>query len=325
MSRPRVFVTRRIPQAGLDRLAAEVDLQVAGQDAPISRADLERGAASCDALLSILTDTVDAALMDGSPRLKIIANYAVGTNNIDVDAATQRHIAVTNTPGVLTECTADLAWTLLMDAARRVTEGDRLTRAGGFQGWGPQFMLSGDVYGKTLGIVGMGRIGQAVARRASGFAMKVLYTKRQPLDPIQEKELRATRVDLDTLLRNSDFVSLHCPLSPETRHLVGIRELGIMKKGAILVNTARGPVVDEAALVQALRSGVIAGAGLDVYEDEPRLASGLAGLENAVLAPHLGSATVETRDRMALMVAENILARLKGERPPNLVNPASIQ
>ncbi len=321
MSKPRVFVARQIPQPGLDLLAAETELVVAPQDGVISRAELEKGVASCDALISILTDSIDAALLDINPRLKIVAAYAVGYNNIDVAAATARKIPVTNTPGVLTECTADLAFALLMDAARRVTEGDRLTRLGGFKGWGPMFMLGGDVTGKTLGIVGMGRIGQAVARRASGFDMKVLYTKRQALSQTEEKELKATRVDLKTLLAESDFVSLHCPLSPETKHLIGAAELAMMKKTGILINTSRGAVVDEAALVQALKNNVIGGAALDVYEDEPALAAGLAGLENAVLAPHLGSATLETRTKMSLIAARNVLARLRGERPPNLVNP----
>ncbi len=321
MSLPKVFVSRAIPSEGIALLREHAQVTVAVQDAIISRADLERGVREHDALLCILTDRIDADLLDMNPQLKVVANYAVGINNIDVAAATARGIAVTNTPGVLTDCTADLTWALILDTARRVSEGDRVTRAGAFKGWGPLYMLGRDVSGKTLGIVGMGRIGEAVAERAKGFRMPVLYTKRQRLDPQRERELNARHVDMVTLLAESDFVSLHCPLTPETTHLIGLKELTAMKPSAYLINTARGPVVDEKALVRALAEGRIAGAGLDVYEEEPLLAAGLAHQENAVLPPHLGSATIETRIKMARMAALNVIACLKGELPPNLINP----
>ena len=316
----KVFVSRRIPEEGLALLRQACQVTVAPQDGVISRAALEEGVRTHDALICMLNDRIDAALLGLNPGLKGVCQYAVGVNNIDLAAASQRKIPVTNTPGVLTDCTADLAWALLLDAARRVTEGDRFTRAGKFSGLGPQLMLGRKVTGKTLGIVGMGRIGEAVAERAKGFRMSVLYTKRKRVSPEREAELNARHVELTTLLRESDFVSLHCPLSPETTHLIGARELALMKPSACLVNTSRGPVVDEKALVKALAEGRLAAAGLDVYEEEPLLAPGLAALENAVLPPHLGSATLETRAQMAVMVATNMLACLKGELPPNLVN-----
>ncbi|HLC30083.1 MAG TPA: D-glycerate dehydrogenase [Dehalococcoidia bacterium] len=317
-----MLVTQRIPEAGLEALRREGDVVLCPHpEMPPAREELLDAVKGADALLCLLTDTVDAELMEAAPRLMVIANMAVGYNNIDVAAATARHIPVTNTPGVLTETTADLAFALLLDVARRVAEGDRYVRAGRFKVWQATLMLGSDVHGKTLGIVGMGRIGTAVARRARGFGMPILYHNRHRLDSALEAELGARCVPLDRLLRASDFVTLHAPYTPETHHLIGRRELGLMKTTAYLVSTARGPMVDEAALVDALRECRPAGAALDVYEREPELTPGLAELENVVLTPHIGSASRETRARMSVMAAENILAALRGERPPNLVNP----
>lgn len=274
------------------------------------------------ALMCLLTDKVDAALMDAAPQLEIIANVAVGYNNVDVAAATERDIVVSNTPDVLTETTADLAFALLMAAARRLVEADIYMREGRYEGWELfQPHLGLDIYGKTLGIVGMGRIGSAMARRgALGFGMPVLYYNRSRHEEA-EQQFGAQRVELDELLQKSDFVSLHLPLEEETRHLIGERELALMKPTAILVNTARGPIVDEAALVTALQNEIIAGAALDVFENEPEMHPDLPHLhKHVVLAPHIGSATVETRRRMSLMAAENVIAVLKGQKAPNAVN-----
>jgi glyoxylate reductase len=245
----------------------------------------------------------------------------VGFNNIDVKAATERRILVTNTPGVLTETTADLAWALLMATARRVVEADRFVRRGNYKGWGPMLLLGGDVYGKTLGLVGMGRIGCAMARRAIGFNMRVLYNDVNRLSEDEEQAMSVTYADFDVVLRESDFVSLHVPLVPSTRHLIGARELSLMKPTSYLINTSRGPVVDEKALVEALRCRGIAGAGLDVYENEPEMAPGLAQLENAVLLPHIASASVDSRTKMGTMAARNLIAGLAGKLPLNCVNP----
>lgn len=301
-------------------LRERCEVTVNPRDRVLTRAELLKGVKGQDALLPLLTDTIDAAVMDAEPKLRIIANYAVGFNNVDVAAATVRKIPVTNTPGVLTDTTADMAWALLMTCARRIVEGDRFTRAGRYTGWAPLLLLGHDVHGKTLGVIGFGRIGQAVARRAGGFGMRILYHDVHPNESAA-RELGATFVDMPTLLRESDYLSLHTVLSPETTHLINAERLRQMKRTAILINTSRGPVVDERALVRALKAGWIAGAGLDVYEWEPRLAAGLAKLPNAVLAPHIASATLETRSRMAVMAAENVIARLEGRRPPNLVNP----
>lgn len=325
---PRIFVTRRVPERGLNLLYeafGEDSVTVAPQEGAIARQALLEGVRGVDALLPILTERIDAEVMDAAgPQLRIIANYAVGYNNIDVAAATQRGIPVTNTPGVLTETTADLAWTLLMAAARRIGEGERYLRAGKWTSWGPTLLLGVDVHSATLGIFGMGRIGQAVARRARSFNMRVLYTDVNPLGETVAKELGATRVDRATLLRESDFISIHCPLLDGTRHAFGAAQFKAMKPTAVLVNSARGPIVDEAALVEALRKKEIFAAGLDVFEDEPTIHPGLLECENAVLLPHLGSASHETRSRMAEIAAENLVARLNGESPPNCVNPETL-
>jgi len=323
----KVFVTRALPEAALEMLrrAPEVsELRVSPHDRVLTRAELFEGTRWCDALLSQLTDSVDAELLDQNPRLRIVANYAVGFNNMDVKAATTRKIPLTNTPGVLTETTADLAFTLICSVARRIVESDRYLREGRYQSWAPLLLVGGDIHGKTLGIVGMGRIGFAVAKRALGFDMRILYTDAVRVDDRLEAAVNARYTDLETILRESDFVSVHVPLLPETRHLIGKRELALMKKTAYLVNTSRGPVVDEAALVEALQNGTIAGAGLDVYEREPELAPGLVDRPNSVLLPHIASASIETRTKMGTTAAANILARLRGERPPNLLNPEAL-
>ena len=323
---PKIFVTRVIPDRGLDLLVTAFgpeNVIVSPHDRVITREELVEGVRGVDALLSILTDPIDAEVMDAAgPQLRIVANYAVGYNNIDVAAATARRIPVSNTPGVLTETTADLAWSLLMAAARRLGEGERLLRASEWAGWSPTLLLGVDIHGKTLGIFGMGRIGQALARRAKGFDMQVLY--RDPTEPEVPADLEATPVDLDTLLAESDFISIHCPLLPETRHIFGAAQFRAMKKTACLINTSRGPIVNEAALAAALQAGEIFAAGLDVYEDEPRVHPDLLECSNAVLVPHLGSATQETRSRMAEIAARNIVARLRGQTPPNCVNPEAL-
>lgn len=320
MSKPKVFVTQNIPQAGLDLLMKECEVFVNTEDRVLSKGEIMERLKGMDGMLCLLTDEIDGEIMDAEPNLKVISNYAVGFNNINVDEATKRGIPITNTPGVLTETTADFAWTLLMGIARRLVEADKFTRAGKFKGWRPRMLLGSDIYGKTIGIVGMGRIGQAMARRAKGFNMNILYYDEYRPDAKLEKELGITYVPFDELLQKSDYVSIHVPLMESTHHFIGERELKLMKKSAYLINSARGPIVDEKALVKALKEKEIAGAGLDVFEDEPELAPGLAELDNVVIAPHIASATVETRSKMATMAAEGCLSVLKGEKPVNLVN-----
>ena len=328
----RVLMTQRVPEAAIERLREAVgeggtlDINP-DPDRIWSKQELIDRLREDDynALYCLLTNPVDAQVLDAAPALKVVANMAVGYNNIEVDEATKRGIAVTNTPGVLTDTTADFAWALLMASARRVVEADRFLRAGRFYGWGPLMMVGQDVYGKTLGVVGFGRIGRAVARRATGFDMQVLYYDRHPADPDTETALNARSVSLEELLRESDYVSLHTDYNPETHHLIGKPELESMKRTAYLINTARGPIVDEAALADALKNGTIAGAGLDVFENEPEVHPGLLELENAVLVPHIASASMDTRTAMAMMAAENVIAALKGEMPPNCVNPEVFQ
>jgi glyoxylate reductase len=324
-ARPRLFLTRRIPEPGLS-LVREAFTVVGGEeDRPLPQDLLLRGVVGADALLCLLTETVDAAVLDAAgPRLRVVSNMAVGVDNIDVAAASARGVLVTNTPGVLTDATADLAWTLILSVVRRVVEGDRMVREGHFERWSPFMLLGHAVAGSTLGIIGMGRIGQAVARRALGWDMRVIYTRRRgplPEDAIPAGAQWGYRDRIEDLLREADIVSLHVPLLPETHHLIGARELALMRPGSYLVNTARGPVIDEVALVDALRRGHLAGAGLDVYEREPELTTGLAELPNAVLLPHLGSATVEARGRMAELAALNAIAAVRGGPVPHVVNP----
>lgn len=289
-------------------------------ESPLTREELLEKVQGRDGILCCLTEKVDAEVLDAASGVKGIANMAVGYDNIDVEAATERGIPVSNTPGVLTDATADLAWALLFAVARRIIPGDKFTRDGRFNAWGPMLFLGADITGKTLGIVGAGRIGTAVAMRSAGFGMRVLYHDPEP-NQIIERDLGARKVVMDELLKESDFISLHVTLTPRTRHLIGEREFGLMKPTAYLINTSRGPVVDESALLDALRNGQIAGAGLDVYENEPHVTSGLRRQDNVVLLPHIGSATIETRTKMAAMAAENLLAMMRGERAPNCVNP----
>ncbi|MFW6036154.1 MAG: 2-hydroxyacid dehydrogenase [Halothermotrichaceae bacterium] len=320
MSKPKVYVTRKLPQKAMEMIAERCKMEVNPHDRILTRKELEKVVQGIDGLLCLLTDTIDEDLLDINPRLKVIANYAVGYNNIDVKACTERNIAVSNTPGVLSDTTADFAWTLLMAVARRVVEAESFTRAGKYKGWGPMMFLGGDIYGKKLGVIGMGRIGQAFTSRAKGFDMEVLYYDTYRKSAEKEEELNITYMELNDLLKESDFVSLHVPLLPDTKHLIAEEELKMMKETAYLINTARGPIIDEKALVDALKNNEIAGAGLDVYEDEPDLTEGLAELDNVTLTPHIASASIETRTKMAVMAAENLLAGLNGEEMPNLIN-----
>ena len=315
----KVLVTREIPEAGL-RLLEDFDLNVLFERPP-TRDELLEAVRGASGVLSTATEKMDGEVMDAAGGgLKVIANMAVGYDNVDVRAAGERGVVVTNTPGVLDETTADVAFMLMLAAARRLGEGERLLRAGRWEWWGPKQLRGLDVWGKKLGIVGMGRIGQAVARRARGFGMEILYHNRSRNEDA-ENELAARYLGLEDMLRESDFVSVHTPLTEETRYLIGERELGLMKPTAVLVNTSRGPVVDEDSLAEALANGSIFAAGLDVYEEEPRVHPGLLELENAVLAPHIGSASMETRDRMATLAAENLRAVLQGEQPKTPVEP----
>ncbi len=315
-----IYITREIPPEGAERLrAAGHRVEVNPEDRDLSREELAKAVRGHDGILCMLTNRIDREFIQASPQIRICANYAVGFNNFDLAAATEAGVALTNTPGVLTDATADLAWALLFSAARRIVEADRFVREGRFQGWAPKLFPGADITGRTLGIVGAGRIGTAMALRSRGFEMRVLYAGRKE-NPLLNRELGARWVDLNTLLEQSDFISLHVPLTEETRGLIGEAELARMKPTALLINTARGPVIDEAALVQALRERRIAGAGLDVFEEEPKLAEGLTELDNVVVLPHIGSATHETRRRMAIMAAENLIAWFAGKRPANLLN-----
>ena len=321
--RPRVFVARIIPDDGLRLVTAATDADVWDGDLPPPREELLRRVAGCNGVLTLLTDRVDDDFLDAAgPRLRVVSNYAVGFDNIDVPACTRRGIPVGNTPGVLTDTTADFAWALLMAAARRIPEGDRYVRDGRWKTWGPMLLLGPDIHGATIGIVGFGRIGQAVARRAAGFGMTVLYHDPNRLPDEVTAPLVATCVPLDELLARSDFVTLHTNLTPETRHLVNARTLALMKSTAVLVNTSRGPVVDQRALTDALRDGVIRAAALDVTDPEPiPIDDPLVGLDNCLIVPHIASASPATRGKMAEMAALNLLAGLRGERLPTPVNP----
>jgi glyoxylate reductase len=315
-----VLLTRALDDQVVAWLRDRVDLTVYGEDRPIPRRRLLEDVRGKTGLLPLLTDRIDAEVLDAAgPRLRVVANYAVGYDNVDVVECTRRGIVVTNTPDVLTAATADLAWSLILAASRRIAEGDRWVRARRPWAWAPGFLLGREVTGKTLGIVGFGRIGQAVAARARGFEMPVRYTSRSRR-PDAERALAAEHRELDDLLAEADVVSIHCALTDDTRHLFGAERFKAMKDTAVLVNTARGPIVDEGALADALESGEIFSAGLDVYEDEPTVHPRLLELENVVLAPHLGSATVETRWAMGMLAAENLVTVLRGERPATPVN-----
>lgn len=316
----KVLVTARIPEQILSLISNEHEVVSNPEDRPMPRSELLEKIVDTEGLLCILQDIIDEELLDRAPKLKMVANIAVGYDNVDVAAATALGIRVSNTPGVLTDATADLAFALILAVARRIVEGDNRTRQGEFKYFAPLLFLGSDVSGKSLGIIGLGNIGKAVARRARGFNMPILYYNRRRIPEAEERELGASYVDVERLLTGSDFVSLHVPLSAETHHLIGKEELARMKPTAFLINASRGPVVDERALVEALKLKRIAGAGLDVYENEPLLTPVLSDLDNVVLLPHTGSATLETRTRMASLAAENLLAGLRGERPPNCLN-----
>ncbi len=324
--RPKVFVTRTIPEKGLEMIKRYYDVEVWPEYTPPPYEVLLEKARESDALVTLLTDKVDCNLIESSqPRLRIIAQYAVGFDNIDLECATKHGVYVTNTPGVLTDAVADFTWGLILAVTRRIVEADQYVRSGEWHrtgtGWHPLMMLGFEVTGKTLGIIGMGRIGKAVAERARGFKMRILYYDKKRLPEAEERRLCAQYVDLETLLRESDIVSIHTPLTPETYHLIGEKELRLMKPTAYLINTARGKVVDTKALVKALEEGWIAGAALDVFEEEPLPPDHpLTKFKNVVLAPHAASATVETRTRMAEIVAENLIAFYEGRVPPTLVN-----
>jgi glyoxylate reductase len=320
MNKPKIYVTRLIPQEGIDLLIAKCEVEINPYDRPLTREKLLENVKGRDGVLCLITDKINAEVFDAAKGIKGFANYAVGYDNIDIKEATKRGIPVSNTPGVLTDATAEMAWALLFAIARRVVESDAVMRSGQWKGWGPLQFIGGDVSGKILGIVGAGRIGTAMALKSRGFDMKVLYTDEAPNETL-ERQLQATKVALDTLLEQSDFISIHVPLIPSTRHLFGLNEFRKMKKTAYLINTSRGPVINEAELVEALKTGVIAGAGLDVYEHEPLMAEGLKDLSNVVVAPHTASATTSSRGGMARLAAENLLAMVAGRKAPNCLNP----
>ena len=323
MGKPKVFVARKIPADGIEPVVAACDARVWEDELPPPRDQLLAAIEGCDGVLTLLTDRVDDEFLDrAGPQLKVVSNFAVGFDNIDVPACTRRGIPVGNTPGVLTDTTADLAWALLMAAARRLPEGDRYVRGGRWKTWGPMLLLGPDVHGSTLGIVGFGRIGQALARRAMGFGMTILYHDVRRAERAVETAYGARFVTLDELLEKSDFVSLHVNLTAETHHLMNAEKLGWMKPTAVLVNTARGPVVDPKALYEALRDGVIFGAALDVTDPEPIPTDDpLLSLDNCLVVPHIASASRATRGKMASMAAANLLAGVRGERLPTPVNP----
>ncbi|MES2209620.1 MAG: D-glycerate dehydrogenase [Chloroflexota bacterium] len=323
MAGPRVFVARIIPEDGLRPVVEACDARVWEHELPPPREDLLRAIEGCDGVLTLLTDRVDDEFLDrAGPQLKVVSNYAVGFDNVDVAACTRRGVAVGNTPGVLTDTTADLAFALLMAAARRLPEGDRYVRASQWRTWGPMLLLGPDVHGATIGIVGFGRIGQAVARRAMGFGMRILYHDVTRLPAEVEEPFGAEFLPLEELLAQADFVSLHVNLTPETRHLMNAERLGWMKSSAVLVNTSRGPVVDPRALFEALRDGVIFAAALDVTDPEPiPFDDPLLTLDNCLVVPHIASASRATRGKMAAMAAANLLAGVRGERLPTPVNP----
>jgi glyoxylate reductase len=325
MAKPKVLVTRNIPAESLSLLHSHFQVDYRDKSTPIPRRELFRRLKGVQGLLCLLTERVNGELFDAAPELKMVATFSVGLDHIDVPEATRRNVLVSHTPGVLTETCADFTWAMLLAAARRVVEGDRMMRAGRYKGWDPLMLLGTDVYGKTLGILGFGRIGQAVARRAAGFDMRVLYSDVRRAPEAVERDLHAAFVDTETLLKESDFVCLHTVLDQTTYHLLDERRLRLMKPSAYLINGARGPIVDEKALVKALKEGWIRGAALDVYEDEPRMARGLAQQANAVLIPHLASASLETRGAMGRLAAASLVDYfVHGKVPSNAVNPQAV-
>lgn len=322
MSKPKVYVTRKVYDEGLDLLKKYADVEVYGKNGGIPHNLLVKKVADVEGLLCLLSDKIDAEVINAGKNLKVISNYAVGYNNIDIKTATEKGIYVTNTPGILTETTADLAFSLLMSVSRRIVEADKYVRRGEWRvAWGPKMYTGGDIWGKTLGIIGFGRIGQAMARRGLGFNMKVFYNS-VTRKPELEKEMGVEWGSIEDILKKSDFVSLHVPLTPDTNGMIGAEQLALMKATAYIINTARGQVIDEKALYRALKNGKLAGAGLDVFQIEPiNMDNPLLTLDNIVVAPHIGSASVETRTEMSIMNAKDILAVLQGKDPVNLVNP----
>jgi len=316
----KVFVTRRIPDEGLELLKKEHEIEIFPYDRIPTKQEIIKGLKGKDGLLCLLSDPIDEDVISSQPNLKMIASYAVGYDNIDVKAATKRKIPISNTPGVLTDATSEMAWALLFSVARRIVEADKFARTGKFKGWAPMLMMGQGVSNKTLGVIGAGRIGTAFALKSKGFNMNVLYVN-DIINETLECGLGAKKVDLPEVLKKSDYISLHVPLNKSTHHMIGEKELKMMKKTAVLINTSRGPIVDEKALVKALKEKWIFGAGLDVYEHEPTISKELTKLENVIIQPHSASATIETRTKMAIMAAENMMAGLKGEVPPNCVNP----
>jgi len=315
--KPIVTVTNIFTQVDLDKLSSECDLKI--NRTSLTKEEIKQKVSGSDDVISYITDRIDQDIIDRGTKLKIIANYGAGFNNIDVTYASERGIWVTNTPNVLHETTADLTWAMILGAARRIIPADRYTRESKFQGWGAQLFLGGDVYEKTLGIIGLGEIGRSVARRALGFNMRTLYHQRNRLPKEEEKKLNVEYATFEKILRESDFLTLHVPLTEETEYMIGNDEIALMKKTAYLIHTARGKVIDDYALVAALREDRLAGAALDVYEDEPELTEGMRELDNLMILPHIGSASFETRDKMALLVADNILDALEGKTPRSLV------
>jgi glyoxylate reductase len=318
--KPTVTVTHNFPEVALEKLRDRAEVLYNDSGNSLSSADLIERASKSQAMISYLTDKIDVAVLDaGGGHLKIIANYGAGFNNIDVAHAQKKNIWVSNTPGVLHETTADLTWAMMLGIARRIVESDRFTREGKFHGWQADMFLGGDIYGKTLGVIGCGEIGKAVARRALGFGMRVLYHQRKRLPQTEEKKLNARFVAFDELLKESDFVTLHVPLNYETKYMIGENQLAMMKPTAYLIHAARGKVVDDKALVEALKNKSIAGAALDVFENEPELTEGMTDLDNLILLPHIGSASVATRDTMALLVVDNVFDAMDGKTPRTLI------
>ena len=320
MVKPLIYITSEIPEKGLEILKKEFEIKTNNLGKSLSKNELIAEAKEADAILPLLSDEIDAQVMDQLENLKVIANYAVGYNNIDVQAATKRNIIVTNTPDVLTETTADLTWGLLLAVARRIVETDKILRNGNFEGWAPKVLLGKEVNHKTLGIIGLGRIGKSVAKRAQGFNMKVLYNKRNRLDEKTEEKLDVEYRDFENILKEADYISINTPLNESTYHLFGAKEFSLMKNDGILINTGRGPIINEKELVKALENEEIGGAGLDVYENEPEVEEGLLKFENVVLTPHIGSATYQARNKMAELAAKGAIAGYKRENIPNIVN-----
>ncbi len=316
----KIFVTRAIPKPGLEILQRNHQVEINPHDRILSKEEILQGLKGKDGLLCLLTDTIDKEILVSEPKLRMVANYAVGFNNIDVSTASSLKIPVSNTPDVLTDTTAEMAWALVFAVSRRIVEGDKFTRNGSFKGWAPMLLLGQDITTKTLGVIGTGRIGTAFALKSQGFHMNVQYVDSHS-NEVLEKTLGAKKVPLEQCLHDSDVISLHVPLFPETYHLIGEKEFQMMKKTTIFINTSRGQVVDEKALIKALYQKRIFGAGLDVYEHEPSIPNDLIGLENVVLQPHIASATIETRTKMAIIAAKNMIVGLQNKIPPNCVNP----